>query len=156
MLLAAATAFIITTGDSYLLSGATNLTYDIYAKKINPQATDKQKFVYTRWGIMGLGIIAYVLMQFFPSILAIQFWSYTVYGAGITPALLGALIWPRVTKAGGISSMLCGAVATIGWEAAGNPGGVASVLVAVPVAIAVLILVSLVTEKSPAVAAQEN
>ena len=155
LLLAAATAFIITTGDSYLLSGATNLTYDIYAKIINPKATDKQKFLYTRWGIFVLGVIAYVLMQFFPSILAIQFWSYTVYGAGITPALLGALIWPRVSKAGGIASMLCGALATIGWEMAGNPNGIASVLVAVPVSIIVLIVVSLVTEKSPAGAAQE-
>jgi Na+/proline symporter len=152
LLLAAATAFIITTGDSYLLSGATNLTYDIYAKKINPNATDKQKFIYTRWGIFGLGIIAYILMQFFPSILAIQFWSYTVYGAGITPALLGALIWSGVTKAGGLASMVCGAVTTIGWEAAGNPGGVASVLVAVPVSIVVLVAVSLMTEKQPAVA----
>jgi SSS family solute:Na+ symporter len=156
MLLAAATAFIITTGDSYLLSGATNLTYDIYAKKINPNATDKQKFIYTRWGIMGLGIIAYVLMQFFPSVLAIQFWSYTVYGAGITPALLGALVWPRVTKAGGVASMLGGAFATIGWEMAGNPGGIASVLVAVPVAILVLIVVSLTTQKSLEAATQES
>lgn len=155
LLLAAATAFIITTGDSYLLSGATNLTYDIYAKIINPQATDKQKFLYTRWGIFALGTIAYVLMQFFPSILAIQFWSYTVYGAGITPALLGALIWPRVTKAGGIASMLCGALATIAWEMAGNPNGIASVLVAVPISIIILIVVSLVTEKNPAGAAQE-
>ena len=147
ILLAAATAFIITTGDSYLLSGATNLTYDIYAAKINPNATDKQKFRLTRWGIAALGIIAYILMQFFPSVLAIQYWSYTIYGAGITPALLAALTWKRVTKAGGLASMICGTLTTIFWEAAGLPGGIATVLVAVPVAIVVLIVVSLATYK---------
>lgn len=152
ILLAAATAFIITTGDSYLLSGSTNLTYDIYATKINPNATDKQKFRLTRWGIFGLGVIAYILMQFFPSILAIQFWSYTIYGAGITPALLGALMWKRVTKAGGVASMSCGALTTICWEAAGLPGGVASVLVAVPVSIIVLVVVSLATQRTKSVA----
>jgi Na+/proline symporter len=146
LLLAAATAFIITTGDSYLLSGATNLTYDIYAKKVNPNATDKQKFRLTRWFVMGLGLFAYVLMQFFPSVLAIQYWSYTIYGAGITPSLLGALVWKRVTKAGGIASMICGATTTIVWEILKNPGKVASVLVAVPVSIVILVIVSLATQ----------
>lgn len=146
LLLAAATAFIITTGDSYLLSGATNLTYDIYAKRINPNATDAQKFHLTRWFVLGLGLFAYVLMQFFPSVLAIQFWSYTIYGAGVTPALLGALTWKKVTKAGGIASMICGSLTTIVWEILKSPGKIASVLVAVPVSIVVLILVSLVTQ----------
>lgn len=73
LLLAAATAFIVTTGDSYLLSGATNITYDLYAKVINPNATDEQKFKVTRYAIAVAGIFAYILIQFFPSVLAIQF-----------------------------------------------------------------------------------
>jgi SSS family solute:Na+ symporter len=95
---------------------------------------------------MGLGLFAYVLMQFFPSVLAIQYWSYTIYGAGITPSLLGALVWKRVTKAGGIASMICGATTTIVWEILKNPGKVASVLVAVPVSIVILVIVSLATQ----------
>lgn len=153
LLLAAAAAFIITTGDSYLLSGATNITYDIYATKINPEATDQQKFKVTRWTIVIAGVVAYIILQFFPSVLAIQYWSYTIYGAGITPALLGALCWKKVTKTGGIASMLAGTAVTVGWEAysmiggAGYPGGIATVLVAVPVAFVVLIIVSLATQK---------
>lgn len=146
ILLAAATAFIITTGDSYLLSGATNITYDIYAKKINPDATDRQKFKMTKWWILILGIAGYIILQFFPSVLAIQYWSYTIYGAGITPALLAALIWPKVTKAGGIASMVVGTVLTIIWEATGMSGQIGTVLVAVPAAVVVLIIVTLCTQ----------
>lgn len=146
LLLAAATAFIVTTGDSYLLSGATNITYDLYAKVINPNATDEQKIKVIRYAIAIAGVFAYILIQFFPSVLAIQFWSYTIYGAGITPALLGALCWKKVTKSGGISSMCIGALVTVIWEMFKQPFGVATVLVAVPVSFVVLIIVSLMTQ----------
>lgn len=148
LLLAAASAFIVTTGDSYLLSGATNITYDIYAEKINPNATDKQKFKVTKWTILVAGVVAYILLQFFPTVLAIQYWSYTIYGAGITPALIGALCWKRVTKIGGITSMVVGTIVTIAWEVLKQPYGIATVLVAVPVAFVVLIVVSLLTQKT--------
>lgn len=146
LLLAASAAFIITTGDSYLLSGATNITYDVYADRINPNATDKQKFVFTRVTIVVIGVLAYIILQFFPSVLAIQYWSYTIYGAGITPALLAALCWKKVTKAGGISSMVVGTLVTIFYEAAGHPLGVDTVLVALPASVIVLIVVSLLTQ----------
>ena len=147
LLLAASAAFIFTTGDSYLLSGATNITYDIYADRIKPDATDKQKFVFTRVTIVVVGILAYVILQFFPSVLAIQYWSYTIYGAGITPALIGALCWKKVTKAGGIASMIVGTLVTIVYEAMGQPLGYATVLVALPTSVVVLIVVSLLTQK---------
>ena len=145
--MAASAAFIITTGDSYLLSGATNITYDIYADRINPNATDKQKFGFTRWTIVITGVIAYILLQFFPSVLAIQYWSYTIYGAGITPAVIAALCWKKVTKTGGIASMVIGTLVTIIYEATGQPLGIATVLIAVPTAIVVLVVVSLLTQK---------
>lgn len=150
ILLAASAAFIITTGDSYLLSGATNITYDIYVDRINPKATDKEKFRMTRIVIVATGIIGYILLQFFPSVLAIQYWSYTIYGAGITPAVLAALCWKKVTKTGGISSMVVGTLVTIVYEALGQPLGIATVLIAVPVAIIVLVVVSLLTQKENA------
>ena len=147
LLLAASTAFIVTTGDSYLLSGATNITYDIYAAKINPKATDEQKLKLTKVVIVVAGIFAYVLIQFFPSVLAIQYWSYTINGAGITPALLAALCWKKVTKSGGIASMFVGTFTTIAWEILGHPFGLATILVAVPVSFLTLIVVSLLTQK---------
>lgn len=150
LLLAAATAFIVTTGDSYLLSGATNITYDIYAKKINTKATDESLIKVTKVTIIIAGIFAYVLIQFFPSVLAIQYWSYTINGAGITPALLGALCWKKVTKSGGIASMFVGTAVTIIWELMGHPGGIATILVAVPASFATLIIVSLCTQKENA------
>ena len=85
IVLSAAAAFTITTGDSYLLSAAANFCIDLYSK-INPNATEKEELKVSRAFILIAGIVAYVILTFFPSILAIQYWSYTIYGAGITPA----------------------------------------------------------------------
>ena len=48
--------------------------------------------------------------------LAMALWAYTMYGAGITPALLAALVWPRATKEAGISSIAAGMSVTLLWE----------------------------------------
>jgi len=148
ILLAAISAFIITTGNSYLLSAATNITYDIYAKYFNPKATDKQKLNFTKILIPILGIIAFVMIRFFPSVLSIQMYAYTVYGAGITPALLAVFFWKRVNKAGGIASMFTGVISTLIWEIPlSRPYGLNSALISVPLAIIALIIATLLTSK---------
>lgn len=146
LLIAAVTAFIVTTGNSYLLSASTNVTYDIYGKYINKNASDKQKLIFTKILIPVLGLIAFLLTTFFPSILAIQMYSYTVYGAGITPALLAVFIWPSVTKQAGIASMMLGVISTLVWEFMGNPFGINSALLSIPIAILTLIVVTIATK----------
>ncbi|OWZ82831.1 sodium:solute symporter family protein [Natranaerobius trueperi] len=145
LLLAAVTAFIITTGSSYLLSAATNITMDIYGNYINPKSTSKQKLVFTRILIPVLGVLSYVLIQFFPTILEAQMYAYTVYAAGITPAILGVYLWgDRVTKQGGISSMISGVIVTLFFEFS-NILDFHSAVISVPIAILVLIVVTLMT-----------
>lgn len=150
MLLAAASAFIVTTATSYLLSSATSITYDFYTRYFNQKPSDKQILFVTRYATPVIGILAYVILQYFPSILAVQSWSYTMIGASLTPPVLGALLSKKVTPMAGLLSMIVGAVGTIGWELAGKPGGVASALIAFPAAVIVLIVVSMVTQKSNA------
>ena len=146
LILAASTALIVTTGNSYLLSCATNVTYDIYEEFINKNATDKQKLNLTKIVVVIFGVVAFLILQQFPTILAVQMYSYTIYGAGLTPAVLGAVLWKKATKAGGISSMLVGAVGTLVWELVlHKPGGYDAALFMIPAVAIVLIVVSLLT-----------
>jgi SSS family solute:Na+ symporter len=147
--LAAATAFIITTGDSYLLSCSTNVVYDLYVPYINPNASEETKLKLIRLTVLVLGIFSYILIKFFPSVLAIQMYSYTMYGAAITPALLAALLWKKATPAGGVTSIILGGVGTLFWELVlKKPFGWNSVLFAAPLSIIALIVVSLFTANS--------
>lgn len=148
ILLSAASAFIITTADSELLSASSNFSIDIYSKVINPNATNKQQLWATRLFIAGAGILAYIILQFYPTILAVQYMSYTISGCAITPVVVAALVWPRVTKFGGIASMVCGSVATIIWEVLKYPYGIQTIYIALPLSVIVLILGSLCTKPS--------
>lgn len=146
LLLAAATAFIITTGNSFLLSGATNVTYDIVHKYFLKHATDKQLLNTSKLFVVLIGILSYVMINYFPTILDVQMYAYTVYGAGLTPAVLAVLLWKRVNKAGGISSMITGVGVTMLWEVVlSKPYDINSSVIAVPAAILVLIVVTLAT-----------
>ena len=97
LMMAAAVAFIITTGDSYLLSGATNVSSDVYAH-FKKDATDTQMLKVTLVSIALFGILALGILKFFPSILAIQYWAYTIVGAGITPSLILLIVVSALTQ----------------------------------------------------------
>lgn len=149
ILLAAASAFIITTGSSYLLSASTNISHDLYKGMINPNASDDRIFWMTRLIVVVLGIFAFVLGQYFPSILEMQMYSYTAYGAVITPALLAIfLMRDQLTKIAGVLGMIAGAVLAISWDTVlGSPLGMDAVIVASPVAALIIISVSYLTDQ---------
>lgn len=147
LMMAACSGFILTTGNSYLLSGATNVATDVFAH-FKKNASETQVVKVTKVSIVVFGVASLILLQFFPSILAIQYWASTIVGAGITPSLLACVVCPdKITKWGGIASMAGGTILTIGWEMMGQPFGLATVLVAFPVSVILLIIVSALTKK---------
>src|SRR5690606_37399768 len=123
LLLMGAAAIIVSTANSFLLTPATNVMRDVYQRFINPQVTDRQVLVYTRLLVVAFGALGFIALQFFSTILAMALWAYTMYGAGITPALLAAFVWPRATRQGGVAGMAAGIVTTLGWEIAAKIRG---------------------------------
>ena len=147
-LLAAAVAFIVTTGDSYLLSCSTNVTHDFWVRFVDPDASQTTRLWITRGVVLVLGVVSWVLGTFFPSVLAIQMYSYTMYGAAITPAVLAAILWKRVTPAGGVASIVLGGAGTLFWELVlHKPGDLNSILFSLPLSVIALVAVSLVTPR---------
>jgi SSS family solute:Na+ symporter len=148
ILLAAAAGFVITTGNSYLLSASTNISHDLYRGYINPDASDRQVFWLTRVVVVVFGIIAFVLGQYFPTILSLQILAYTAYGATITTALFAVfLMRDQLTKIGGVTGMLVGFAVTIVWATVlAKPFDVNAVLVSTPISAVVIIVVSFLTE----------
>lgn len=113
LLICAAVAIITSTGNSFLLAPSTNLTRDIYQRFVNPDASEKRIVVFQRIMVLVLGIFAWLLLTQFRTILDMAFTAYTMVGAGLTPALLAAFLWKRVTTAGGVASIATGMGATI-------------------------------------------
>ncbi len=147
LLLSSVVALILTTGNSYLLSSSANLTQDIITGLFKVSIPAAKRLIFNRISVTALGIVAYILGAFFPSVLAIQMYSYGMYGAAITPALLAALLWKRATPSGGLAGMLTGGAVTLIWEIGlSKPLEWNSVLVAMPLATFALVVVSLLTQ----------
>lgn len=150
LLLCGAAAIIVSTANSFLLTPASALMRDVYQKSVNPHATDKQILLFTRLLVVALGVLGFVALRFFSTILAMALWAYTMYGAAITPALLAIFLWPRVTRAGGVASIAAGMITTLGWEiyarqVGGYPYGLATVYPALSLSLLALVGVSLAT-----------
>ena len=156
LLVCGAAAIVVSTANSFLLTPSTNLMRDVYQRFINPTVSDRQVVVYTRMVVVVIGAIGYVAGNFFPTILSMALWAYTMYGAGITPALLGALLWKRATPLGGVASIAVGMTTTLCWDvvararsADGNPDylfGWQTIFPALVLSVLTLVLVSLVTK----------
>jgi SSS family solute:Na+ symporter len=151
-LIAAVVAIIISTANSFLLVPATNVVRDIYQRFINPDLPDKKMILLSRMVVVVLGVISFSLISFFPRILDAAYAAYTVYGAGITPALIAVFFWKRATVQGGVLSILGGLSVTVIWEVLNKiqgqlPLGMPAVYPALLCSLVLLFGVSLLTPK---------
>jgi SSS family solute:Na+ symporter/sodium/proline symporter len=147
VLLAAIVAVIVSTADSFLLVPSTNIMRDIYQRFINPNVSQKKMVLYSRIVVIALGIVAFVQVRFFTTVLGMALYAYTMYGVGITPAVLAAFFWKRATPTGGVCSIASGMVTTIVWELLKKPFDVPTVYPALFLSVSSLVIISLLMSK---------
>jgi SSS family solute:Na+ symporter/sodium/proline symporter len=114
LLLAAGAAIIISTGNTFLMVTSTNVTRDIIQAFFYKDANPTQVVVLQRVTIVGIGVLSFLLMSQFETILEMALISYTMIGASLAPALLAAFFWKRVSRAGGLASIASGMLTVIG------------------------------------------
>ena len=112
ILLAAAIAIVLSTGNTFLLVPSTNVSRDIYERFVNPGATEAQKLNVQRVFIVLFGGLGLLLLTQFETVLAMALYAYSLVGASLTPALLAAFLWKRVTPEGGVAC-IAGGLGTI-------------------------------------------
>ncbi len=158
LLLGAACAVVISTGMNYLLSPSTNIMRDIYQRFLKQNASQKSMVALQKVFVVILGVLAFLLAMRLTSVLETAYFAYTIYGVALTPALIAALAWKRVTKAGGLASIISGASVCIFLKVMaevlppaktpeGDPWGIPLIYPALIISIASLIIVSLLTKK---------
>lgn len=113
LLLAAGAAIVLSTGNTFLMVTSTNVTRDILQAFFYKNATASQIVFMQRACIVIIGVLAYLLMSQFETILEMALMSYTMIGASLAPPLLAAFFWKRVTRIGGVASIASGMVSVI-------------------------------------------
>ena len=114
ILLAAAIAIVLSTGNTFLLVPSTNASRDIYERFINPNASEAQKVKLQRLFIVIFGGVGILLLTQFETVLSMALYAYSLVGASLTPALLAAFLWKRVTPQGGVACLAGGLVSIVG------------------------------------------
>ncbi len=116
ILLAAAVAIVLSTGNTFLLVPSTNVSRDIYQRFIKRDATERQKVNIQRAAIVVFGALGLVLLTQFQTVLSMALYAYSLVGASLTPALLACFLWKRVTAEGGVACIAggLGSIVTLG------------------------------------------
>ena len=165
LLLAAAVAIVLSTGNTFLLVPSTNLSRDLFQRFVRPDASERSKLLVQRAGIVAFGLLGLLLLTQFETVLAMALYAYSLVGASLTPALLAAFLWKRVTAQGGVACIAGGLLTIVGLlvldragvsfvlSIAGNRFDFASsdyiVIPGVIASVGLLVVVSLLTKPSP-------
>ncbi len=109
MLFAAGVAIILSTGNTFLMVTSTNLTQDILKPYFFKKTIDPRKLIRIQQiSIVLLGLLAYVMVTQFETVLEMAFISYTMIGASLAPVLLASFFWKRVTSKAAVCSIVAG------------------------------------------------
>ena len=146
---------ITSTANSFLLVPATTFMRDVYLNFIDPKASTKRILFLSRLMVVVFGVIAYLVTRtfadstgFFKKALI----AFTIYGASVTPSVVAAIVWPKATKAGSVTSILVGIIVALFWEQAAFIQDIAllkgldAVLPAIFMSVLCLVVVSLLTQ----------
>lgn len=123
ILLAALAAAIMSSGDSFLLSGASNITQDLYIPYIEPDANQQRQQTVSRLSVLGLMIVSLYLSTVIPGIIDLIVFGALALTAGVLMPFLGVFYWPRATSDAAFWSLVSGASTTVIWWWAGYFAG---------------------------------
>lgn len=116
LLLSTLVAVVISTADSYLLSPASALVRDVWERFGKRDDSQISSLLLGRFAVCALGLVALCLSFASDSFFDLALFAYTLYGATITPALMAALFWPKVTPRGAFAGMLSGLLTALSWR----------------------------------------
>lgn len=159
LLLCGAVAIIVSTANAFLLTPSISVSRDIIQRFFWKDMSQTQLLMVQRLLVFVLAFMAWFLLRYYQNVLSMALTAYTVVGAGLTPAILAAFLWKRVTVQGGVASIAGGMLTTVGitivngfyQETHGTSwmGADYIALVAAPVSVGLLVIVSLLTRPSP-------
>ncbi len=151
LMIAGATAAMMSTADSQLLVATSTLIEDIYVRLVRPRAAPAGRLVVlSRLATVLLAAVAFIL-----ALLALMgselidgmvAYAWTGLGASFGPPLLLSLWWRRTTRTGALAGMIGGMAATVIWKNTPDLGDMLDLkAAAVLISAALVVAVSLVT-----------
>ena len=106
---------IMSTGDSFLHSGASSLAYDVY-RRISQKKSEIGIVNMSRILVAVLGIISLLFALYFKEIVPALIFTLTVWISGMLVPTIAALFHFRLKENAALSSIIAGSVTAIFWK----------------------------------------
>ncbi|QIN29459.1 sodium:solute symporter family protein [Brevibacterium luteolum] len=148
LLMVSLLAALLTGATSFLLSGAINISKDIYQGWVNPRATDDQILTVSRISVAAMAVIGLGIALVIKDIIAIYQVALSFTATTLVMPVLAAMFWKRATKRGVVWSMIAAMAVSLLWRFGGQPFGIHEILPGLITSAIVLIAVSLATRHS--------
>ena len=117
IMIAGATAAMMSTADSQLLVASATVVEDVYVKLFRPDTTPARLVVLSRVVTVVLTLVALVIAHLFTEqIYGTVEYAWTGLGASFGPALIAALWWRGTTRWGALAGIVGGLAGTIVWK----------------------------------------
>lgn len=151
IMLSGAFAALMSTADSQLLVLSSMLTRDVYKRWLKKAASQKEEFIVGKLLVVGLALVGLALALTSVETLFETLTKTTFTGLAVLfPTTIAALYWDKATKWGCIASIVGGELTYVGFHYGLLPSsltmGYLPVIPVILVAIAALVLVSLLTK----------
>lgn len=101
-------AAIMSTASSQLLVAASSLSEDVYRRFFRRQASDRHLLWVSRFIVLGVAVIAFVLALRGGSVLDIVAYAWAGFGAAFGMVLLISLFWRKMNRVGALAGMIGG------------------------------------------------
>jgi sodium/proline symporter len=156
LMIAGATAAMMSTADSQLLVATSALIEDIYVRLFRPRTAAKKLVLLSRIATVAIAAVAFVLALMALGDDSLLYgtvaYAWTGLGASFGPPLLLSLWWRRTTRWGVLAGMLGGMTASVVWQNSATLGEILDIkAAAVLISAVVTVTVSLLDRgRSPA------
>ncbi|WP_083941647.1 sodium:solute symporter family protein [Salinicola socius] len=138
-------AAAVSTIDSIMLTLSSMLSRDVYAN-IATAASEATQLKVGKWVLPVIAILAFLFAELQLSLIAVLSVAASTGLVVVVPAIIGAFYWKRGTAAGALASIVIGGLVVIALYLSGaKPLGLPAGIWALPVAVALFVIVSLLT-----------
>ncbi|QKY70126.1 sodium:solute symporter [Lentibacillus sp. CBA3610] len=141
-------AALLTGATSFLLSGAINISKDIYQEWVNPDAEDDKILKVSRIAVLGMAVLGLMIALYITDVIEIYQIALSFTAVTLVAPVLAIMFWKRATKTGVIASMIGSIIISTIWRFSGEPFGIHEILPGLITSFILLILVSLFTGHS--------
>ncbi|BBO56122.1 MULTISPECIES: sodium:solute symporter family protein [unclassified Cobetia] len=140
-------AALMTSADSYILQGSSNLAHDLYGNFINRHANEKQKMASARLSVVIISVLGLGVTFLMTDIISAYQWALRISATTLIFPFFAVMFWKHATSRGCISSMASALSVTALWPLLST--GIDPAYPGFLTSLVVLVVVSKLTRHSP-------